>query len=159
MTQWAAVMTNRSAISAPPQKNTPSNAMATCQVCSPTSASSLPMILRLSPSPNSSRHSRSPAVPKWRPDRLSHGCCRTSCTPPRAAADRRRSRCRRLISLTPLPPLPPQRPDSNVGFRCGDWSSKWSSFIFCRTDVRPQSGDSETNIKGRRRHRFWVAAA
>jgi len=47
MTQWAAVMTNRSAISAPPQKNTPSRATATCHVYSPTLASSPPTILRL----------------------------------------------------------------------------------------------------------------
>lgn len=48
MRQWAAVMTNRSAISAPPQKNSPFSAIATCQVCSPNSASVPPMILRLS---------------------------------------------------------------------------------------------------------------
>lgn len=94
MTQWAAVMTNRSAISAPPQKNTPSKAMATCQVCSPTSASSLPIILRLSPSLDSSRLtvcSRSLVDPKRRSDRLVRQGCKVSCTPSRTA-DRRRRR-------------------------------------------------------------------
>jgi len=148
MTQWAAVMTNRSAISAPPQKNTPSRAMATCQVCSPMYASSLPMILRLSPSMSSSRLtvcSRSLTDPNWPPDWLIRNGCDTSCTPPRIA-ERRMSRCRWTIvlpsfslALSPLPPLPAQRPDSNDGVR---WL-KLSSFI-CRTDVRPQSGDSET---------------
>lgn len=157
MTQWAAVMTNRSVISAPPQKNTPSRAMATCQVCSPMYVSSLPMILRLSPSLNSSRStvcSPSLADPKWSPDRLIRPFCKTPCSPPRTA-ERRMSRCRWLIalppllSLSPLPPLPPQRPDSNDGVRCGAWSLKLSSFI-CRTDGRPQSGDSETKERRRR---------
>lgn len=163
MTQWAAVMTNRSAISAPPQKNTPSRAMATCQVCSPIYTSLPPMILRLSSSLNSSRRtvwSRSLADPKWPPDMLIRHGCETPCSPPRTA-ERRMSRCRwpialpssspPLLILPPLSPLlslPLQRPNSNDGVRCCDWSLKLSSFI-CRTDVRPQSGDSETKERHR----------
>jgi len=142
-------MTNRSAISAPPQKNTRSRAMATCQVCSPIYASSLPMILRLLPSVNSSLRtmcSRSLTDPKWPSDRLIRHGCKTSYPPPRIA-ERRMSRCRWIIALPSfsplLSPLPLQRPDSDDGVRCDDCWLKLSSFI-CRTDVRPQSGDSET---------------
>lgn len=136
ITQWAAVMTNRSAISAPPQKNTPSRAMATCQVCSPMSASSLPMILRLSPSTSSSPANRN----RTGSERLRHD---------RVTADRRKIRCRLLFAFPA--PSPRQRPNSNDGVRRADGSLElWSSFIFRTEDVIPQSGDSE--IEGRHRH-------
>jgi len=157
MTQWAAVMTKRSAISAPPQKNTPSKAMATCQVCSPTSASSLPIILRLSPSLDSSRLtvcSRSLVDPKRCSDGLIRHGCKVSCMPSRTEDRRRRLwliPSSLLLPLSPLPLLPPQRPDSSEGIRCGDWSPELSSFI-CRTDLRPQSGDSETKERLHHRH-------
>lgn len=159
MTQCAAVMTNRSSMSAPPQKNSPSSAMATCHVCSPMAASLPPMILRFSPPPpappppppppsrNSGRCSLV-GVRRWwpppPPPRTLNGAerlHRPGTVAVRSSNDRCCLRSRRLS----IGPWPSQWPVPDEGVRCGDGgSSKRSSRNGRSMDDIPQSGDSET---------------
>lgn len=156
MTQWAAVITNRSAISAPPQKNNPSIAMATCHVCSPTIESSPPTILRLLwPLPRSSRNSRRritsrPVAVQWSRPLDGAGWPPHHFTtsfpppppPPPTTVERFLSLCCRPFDLLPSPLAFTQRPEPDDGVKCGGVSLPKLSSCGEPTDDRPQSGDS-----------------
>lgn len=126
-------MTNRSEISAPPQKNSPSNATAACQVCSPTSESVPPIILRLTPpSPtSSSRNSR----------RTSTWCLvRQTCGLTVACVASRSTLARRL-NLWPSQ-LPDPDDDEVICGVDGDRLLSSSFVINPLSEVKPQSKDS-----------------
>lgn len=138
MTQCAAVMTNRSEISAPPQKNSPFRATAACHVCSPTSASAPPMILRLwwPPSPASVAVS-SASCRRRNEDNV--GVAGRSHHHHRDAERRLLSRCRRSG------PSSSQRPDAGRGPSSSSWpTGAWDDGAADDDDGRPQSGVSET---------------